>query len=148
MDRVNEMFGTSIQVSLDSSWLENEIERLLSLRQQASEASSQLDNPAPLEAGLGEVSIEGASMEGVGMEMDNGVEEDGEEVIDETEESEEDLLEESEEEGSSELDEVSGDDTGSSDGTSVEESGEDVTVEVNVNVNAGEEDTEDEESED
>lgn len=151
MDRVNSMFGTSIQVSLDSSWLENEIERLLSLRQQASEASSQLDNPAPLEAGLGEVSIEGASMEGVGMEMDNGVEEDGEEVIDETEESEEseeDLLEESEEEGSSELDEVSGDDTGSSDGTSVEESGEDVIVEVNVNVNAGEEDTEDEESED
>lgn len=72
MDRVNAMFGTSIQVSLDSSWLENEIERLLSIRQQASEASSQLDNTAPLESGLGEVSIEGASMEGVSMEDAGG----------------------------------------------------------------------------
>lgn len=77
MDRVNAMFGTSIQVSLDSSWLENEIERLLTLRQQASEASSQLDNPAPFEAGLGEVSIEGASMEGVSMGMDGDPDEDG-----------------------------------------------------------------------
>lgn len=69
---VNAMFGTSIQVSLDSSWLENEIERLLNLRQQSAEASSQLVNAAPLEDGLGEVSIEGASMEGAGMEMETG----------------------------------------------------------------------------
>lgn len=70
--RVNTMFGTSIQVDLDSSWLENEIERLLSLRQQASEASSQLVNTAPLEAGMGDVSIEGASKEGVSMEDAGG----------------------------------------------------------------------------
>ena len=78
MDRVNQMFGTSIKVSLDSSWLENEIERLLSLRQQATEASSQLVNTAPLEEGMGEVSIEGASMEGVGMEMEGDIDESGE----------------------------------------------------------------------
>ena len=73
MDRVNEMFGTSIHVYLDSSWLENEIERLISIRQQASEASSQLDNPAPLEAGMEDISIEGASQLGAGMEMDGGM---------------------------------------------------------------------------
>lgn len=142
MDRVNAMFGTSIQVSLDSSWLENEIERLLSLRQQAAEASSQLDNPAPLEAGLGEVSIEGASMEGVGTQMESSIEETGEEAIDESEEGKEELSEEPQEEGSSELNEVSGDDPGSSDGTSLEESGEDVTVEVNINIGTEDESTE------
>lgn len=73
MARVNAMFGTSIQVDLDSSWLENEIERLLSLRTQASEASSQLVNTAPLEAGMGEVSIEEASQLGAGMEDAGGL---------------------------------------------------------------------------
>lgn len=72
LDRVNEMFGTSIKVYLDSSWLENEIERLLSLRSQSQEASSQLDNAAPLEAGMEDISIEGASQLGAGMEMDGG----------------------------------------------------------------------------
>lgn len=66
--RVNAMFGTSIQVFLDSSWLENEIERLLSLQKQSTEASSQLDNPAPLEVGMEDVSLEEASQLGVSEE--------------------------------------------------------------------------------
>ena len=89
LERVNNMFGTSIQVDFDSSWLENTIERLLSLRQQASEASSQLDNPAPMEVGMESVGLEDAGMEGAGnqgasgneddrMEESGGTEEDGE----------------------------------------------------------------------
>lgn len=76
MERVNNMFGTSIEVDFDSSWLENTIERLLNLRQQASEASSQLDNPAPMEAGMESVGLEDARMEGVSMEEANGNEDD------------------------------------------------------------------------
>lgn len=68
MERVNAMFGTSIQVYLDSSWLENEIERLLSLQRQSTEASSQLDNPAPLEVGMEDVKLEVASQLGVSEE--------------------------------------------------------------------------------
>lgn len=68
MERVNEMYGTSIKVYLDSSWLENEIERLLSLQKQTTEASSQLDNPAPLEVGMEDVKLEVASQLGVSEE--------------------------------------------------------------------------------
>ncbi len=75
IQKVNELFGTSIQVDFDSSWLENTIERLLSLRQQASEASSQLDNPAPMEVGMESVGLEDAGMEGVSMKDANGNEE-------------------------------------------------------------------------
>ena len=120
MDRVNSMFGTSIRVSFNSSWLENEIERLLSLRQQAAEASSQLDNPAPMEVGLGEVVIEGASMEGAGISGESGIDEeengdgndsesldsDSEEVINEGGDSNE----ESGDDGDSSGEEGSGDD--------------------------------------
>lgn len=77
MEKVNAMFGTSIQVDFDSSWLENTIERLLSLRQQASEASSQLVNPAPMEAGMESVGLEDASEEGVSNQSDDGFEESG-----------------------------------------------------------------------
>lgn len=91
--RVNEMFGTSIQVYLDSSWLENEIERILSLRQQSAEASSQLDNTAPLEGGMEDISIEGASQLGAGMEDAGGImdDEDGESGSEEDAGSEEDV---------------------------------------------------------
>lgn len=149
MDRVNAMFGTSIQVSLDSSWLENEIERLLSIRQQASEASSQLDNTAPLEAGLGEVSIEGASQLGVSEEDAGGMmnDENGDGSIEE--ESNE---ENSEDEVSDQGDEAGDEDAGNSeeDGTSEseQESSEGTgteTVDVNVNINI-DEGTEEEDS--
>ena len=73
MARVNSMFGTSIEVYLDSSWLENEIERIISLRSQSLQASSQLDNTAPLEHGMEDISIEGASQLGAGMEMDGSM---------------------------------------------------------------------------
>ena len=119
--RVNAMFGTSIKVSLDSSWLENEIERLLSLRQQASEASSQLDNPAPLEAGLGEVSIEGASMEGVGNQMEGSVDESGDEDPgDEKEPGNED---------------TDSEDTSENEDTKIENGNEDVGIEDSVQEN-------------
>lgn len=159
MDKVNAMFGTSIQVSLDSSWLENEIERLLSLRQQATEASSQLDNTAPLEAGLGEVSIEGASMEGAGIEMEGSHDEDGIEDTDNDEPGMEetgdnDVSDKSEEEGetSDENDEAkmgSQEDTDgqASDGEDVQEADVTVNVEVTV-VDATGEDGEKEEEED
>lgn len=70
MQAVNELFGTSIEVDFDSSWLQNTIERLLSLKQQASEASSQLANPAPMGDGMEGVGQEGASMEGVSIRGD------------------------------------------------------------------------------
>lgn len=76
---VNAMFGTSIEVTFDSSWLENEIERLLNIKQLASaqsKSSSQLVNPAPKDDGKEEDSIEGASMEGVSKEDSNGNEDD------------------------------------------------------------------------
>ena len=159
LDKVNSMFGTSIQVSLDSSWLENEIERLLSLRQQASEASSQLVNAAPMEDGLGEVSIEGASMEGAGMEMDNSPEEDAsgkeannEEYGEKEDSTEEDGIMEENDLGSS--DDVLGDENGDS----LETEDDGVKVEVNVNIGSTEEesgteedskeDTEDDKTED
>lgn len=77
MTRVNELFGTSITVDFDSSWLENIIERTISIRRQASEASSQLDNPAPLEEGMENVGLEGASMEGAANQGDGSLEETG-----------------------------------------------------------------------
>lgn len=87
MERVNNMFGTSIEVDFDSSWLENTIERLLSIKQQASEASSQLDNPAPMEAGMESVGLEDASMEGVGNQGASGNKEPGSTGEDSMEES-------------------------------------------------------------
>lgn len=78
MARVNAMFGTNIQVYLDSSWLENEIERIISLRSQAQEASSQLENPAPLETGMEDISIEGVSEQGASQLGGDESEEDGE----------------------------------------------------------------------
>lgn len=144
--RVNAMFGTSIQVSLDSSWLENEIDRLLSLRQQATEASSQLDNPAPFEAGLGEVSIEDANMEGVSME-DAGGENADEDGIDESsnedssEGAEDDSENETPEEGNESENEDAGDQEESMEDSSGEDASErdgsesaDVTVDVEVTV--------------
>ena len=149
MDRVNAMFGTSIQVSLDSSWLENEIERLLSLHTQAQEASSQLDNTAPLEAGLGEVSIEEASNEGVSMEDAGGMMND-ENGIDESED--ESTEEESNKENSE--DEAGDEDAGDSEGDGADESEQESsegagteTVDVNVNINIDEGSTEEESKE-
>ncbi len=165
--RVNSMFGTSIQVYLDSSWLENEIERLLSIRSQAQEASSQLDNPAPLEAGMEDISIEGASQLGAGMEMEgsmmndesgNDVEEDvgnedggneGESNEDASNEenSEDEALDQGEEAGNEDAGTPEGDVSNedqqdSSEGESIETDG----VEVNVEINIGEEDSTEEES--
>lgn len=74
MASVNDLFGTSIEVDFDSSWLENTIERLLNLKQQSSEASSQLANPARAEAGNEDIGQEGASMEGVSDQSDEETE--------------------------------------------------------------------------
>ena len=161
MDRVNKMFGTSIKVSFDSSWLENEIDRLLSLRQQATEASSQLDNPAPFEAGLGEVSIEDASVEGVSME-DAGGDNADEDGIDES--NNEDISEgpedDSENETPEERNEGENEDAGDQEESMEDSSGEvtsegdgsesaDVTVDVEVTViDTTSEDGEKEEEED
>lgn len=112
MDKVNQMFGTSIQVDFDSSWLENTIERLISLKQQATEASSQLVNPAPMEAGMESVGLEGASIEGAGMEMDTGNDESGIKDLD------------GDEDGSGE-DVSSEDDAGDDKGESLQEEGSD-----------------------
>lgn len=105
MQAVNSLFGTSIEVDFDSSWLENTIERLLNLKQQSSEASSQLANPAHEEVSEEEDGQEGASMEGVSDQSDEEMEKN-----------------ENGDEGSSndpgELD------TGSEDGNSMEEAGE------------------------
>lgn len=83
MQAVNDLFGTSIEVDFDSSWLENEIERLLSLKEQysstssgQSNSSSQLDNPGLEGDGMEEVGMEGASMEGVSSRGDNSEEAD------------------------------------------------------------------------
>lgn len=149
MDRVNAMFGTSIQVSLDSSWLENEIERLLSLRTQAQEASSQLDNTAPLEAGLGEVSIEGASNEGVSMEDAGGMmnDENGD-GNNEEESNEENSEDEATDPGDEAGDEDAGNPEGDGNGQLEQESSEGdctETVDVNININIDEGSTEEEE---
>lgn len=165
--RVNSMFGTSIQVYLDSSWLENEIERLLSIRQQASEASSQLDNPAPLEAGMEDISIEGASQLGVGMEdasgMDdvgNGEDESGEDAgedagedVSDEEDSKDEALDQgdeagSEDAGNSEGDVSNEDQQDPSEGESIEADGVEVNVEINVGNVKEEEDEEDIKEED
>lgn len=151
MDRVNAMFGTSIQVSLDSSWLENEIERLLGLKQQATEASSQLDNTAPLEAGLGEVSIEEASNEGVSMEDAGGMmnDENGD-GSNEEESKEENSEDEVSDPGDEAGDEDAGDPEGNGANESEQESSEGAgteTVDVNVNINIDEGSTEEESKE-
>ena len=161
LERVNNLFGTSIEVDFDSSWLENTIERLLSIKQQASEASSQLDNPAPMEVGMESVGLEDADMEGVSMEDANGNEDDrmeeaGGNQEDESEEanngsndepnSEEQSNEEEGTNDSDEHDEDTGGDEGdeSEQGDSEEESNnendvdetiEAPGVEVNVEVN-------------
>lgn len=105
MQAVNDLFGTSIEVDFDSSWLSNTIERLLNLKQESSEASSQLTNPAPMGVSNEEVGKEGASMEGVSNQND--------------EESNKN------ESGDDESNNDSGElDPGSEDGDSMEESGE------------------------
>lgn len=124
MERVNSMYGTSIQVFLDSSWLENEIERLLSLQKQTTEASSQLENPAPLEVGMEDVKLEVASQLGVseeGADVNGSMEEDGEEGTEE----ENNESNEGNEEGNPESSDGSGErDTGLGDGSSLEQNGE------------------------
>ena len=110
MASVNALFGTSISVDFDSSWLENTIERLLNIKQQSSEASSQLANPAHEEVSEEEDGNEGASMEGVSDQSDEEIEKN-----------------ENGDEGS-EKDESNNDsgklDPGSEDGDSMEEAGE------------------------
>ena len=110
MEAVNALFGTSISVDFDSSWLSNTIERLLNLKQQSSEASSQLANPAREEVSEEEDGKEGASMEGVSDQSDE-----------ETEKNENG-------DGGSKEDESSNDDskldTGFEDGEGMEEAGE------------------------
>lgn len=161
--RVNEMFGTSIEVYLDSSWLENEIERILSLRQQSAEASSQLDNPAPLEEGMKDISIEGVSIQGVGEQGGNESEEVGDEDgkedagkedvgndeggsedagSEETSEMESDVEDAVNEEGAEEEEVDNGREPDVGEGS--EESGkvESGEVEVNIEINVGEEEKE------
>lgn len=120
MQAVNDLFGTSIEVDFDSSWLENEIERLISLKEQytstQSGASSQLDNPAGQGDGMEDDGQEGASMEGVGMQMENGPEE-GESG------DEDGNKDEKNEKNDSELD------PGSEDGEGMEEEGDDASIE-------------------
>lgn len=149
MDRVNEMFGTSIRVSLDSSWLENEIERLLSLRTQAAEASSQLVNPAPLEAGLGDISIEDASTQGVGMEMEGGLDEDGN--IETEDQNTEDVGEdEADVEGDQSGDEDAGDTAGDGNNEVEQDAPEgdgSETVDVNINIDVSVDESEEESGE-
>ena len=105
MQAVNSLFGTSIEVDFDSSWLENTIERLLNLKQQSSEASSQLANPAHEEVSEEEDGQEGASMEGVSDQSDEEMEKN----------------ENGDEESENDPGEL---DTGSEDGNSMEEAGE------------------------
>ena len=159
MEKVNAMFGTSITVDFDSSWLENTIERLISLKQQATEASSQLVNPAPMEAGMESVGLEGASIEGAGMEMDTGNDETGNEDLggEEDERREDDSGQDDGGDDYVEPIQEEGSDAGSEDG-SVEDSNEeyepeqgtpeedggeepDVEVKVTVEVDDGTEDS-------
>lgn len=118
MEQVNNMFGTSIEVDFDSSWLENEIDRILNLQSQASEASSQLETPAALEVGMEDVELEGAGMEEVGEPGDVMDEESGEDK-EEDAGIEDDEMEEDRDEDSGSEDESKDDP-----GTEEEESGE------------------------
>lgn len=121
MQKVNSMFGTSIQVDFDSSWLKNTIEKLLSIKQQSSEASSQLVNSAPVGDGMDGDGLEGASMEGVSTEDTNGKDDDD----DGNRESgtEDRGIESGEKDSGMEKngDEAGGKDLGSPDGNSLEE---------------------------
>ena len=130
MASVNALFGTSIEVDFDSSWLENEIERLLSLKEQYSSTplgtSSQLDNPAGQGDGMEDSGNEGAGMEGAGMQRENGPEE-GESG------NEDDNKDEKNEKNDSEFD------SGSEDGDGVEEEGDDASVENPIEENPIEE---------
>lgn len=144
MDRVNAMFGTSIKVYLDSSWLENEIERLLSIRQQATEASSQLDNPGPLEGGMEDISIEGASQLGAGMEDVGGMMND--ESGDESNEDESNEENSEDEAGDEDAGDPEGDVSDKAEQEPFEDNG-DETVDVNVNINIDGEDKPEEEKE-
>ena len=135
---VNSLFGTSIQVSFDSSWIENEIERLLSLKEQytsttstqsvASTQSSQLDNPAPEDDGEEEDSNEGASMEGAGMEDASGKDDDenGDDAGKEDDNKDGNNEDGNNEDGNDEENDNEGsdDDSGSADENSLEEEGE------------------------
>lgn len=162
MARVNEMFGTNIQVYLDSSWLENEIERIISLRSQAQEASSQLDNPAPLEEGMKDISIEGVSKQEASQLGGDESEEDGESTggedtgdddtsIDEDNDSSSEDPGEMEdgmddavvEEASEEAEDEAGREPDGGDG--IEESGE-VSIDIDININSEEEDSKEEDS--
>ena len=105
--QVNNMFGTSIEVDFDSSWLENLVDRALSLQSQATEASSQLETPAALEVGMEDVELEGASIEDVGEPGDIMDEESGEE-----EDNDDSMEDESMEEEDSGSEDESGDDAG------------------------------------
>ena len=150
--RVNSMFGTSIEVYLDSSWLENEIERIISLRSQAQEASSQLDNPAPLEEGMEDISIEGASEQGASQLAGDESEEVGEDERSEDARSEDigsEALGEVEngmEDAGAEED-IQEDENGSglSDENGAEESGE-VSVDIDININSEDSKEEEEDS--
>ena len=115
MQAVNDLFGTSIEVDFDSSWLENTIERLLSLKQQSSEASSQLANPAPMGVSNEEIGQEGASKEGVSDQSDEETEKD--------ENGDEDGEKDESKKDPGELD------TGSEDGNGMEEAGEESSEE-------------------
>ena len=117
MASVNALFGTSISVDFDSSWLENTIERLLDLKQKSSEASSQLANPAPMGASEEEDGKEGASMEGVSDQSDDDIEK--------NENGDDDGKKDESMEDAGELD------SGSEDGEGMEESGEE-TAQENV----------------
>ena len=124
MQAVNELFGTSIEVDFDSSWLENTIERLLSIKQQASEASSQLANPAPMGDGMEGVRQEGASMEGVSTRGDekNESTEESESKKDESGNDERGNDESGNDESNNDPGEL---DSGSQDGEQMEEEGAD-----------------------
>lgn len=149
--RVNSMFGTSIEVYLDSSWLENEIERIISLRSQSQEASSQLDDTAPLEHGMEDISIEGVSEQEAsqlgGDESeedgeDNGTEDPGEndsslnESDDSNSEDSSEMEDGEEDVGAEETSEEEEDDSGREPdaGDGIEESGE-VSVDIDININ-------------
>ena len=111
---VNSLFGTSIEVSLDSSWLENEIERLISLKEQyASTTSSQLATPAGEGHSEEDDSNEGASQLGASMEDASGKDDDDEGKDD----GGEDVSNKDDKEDR-------GDDPGSEDGDGLEETGE------------------------
>ena len=129
---VNALFGTSIQVTFDSSWLENEIERLLSLKEQytsnqststQSFSSSQLDNPAPEDDEEEDTGNEGASMEGVSGQGANSNKEE--------ESGDEETSDEDKNDDSGSPDENSLEEEGEDSGESEEESGEDESEEVN-----------------